>query len=44
MEGPSWDDKLVDGPSEDEHLNNPSEEEEDVAPDEELVLLDATLS
>ncbi|KAJ8437659.1 hypothetical protein Cgig2_028597 [Carnegiea gigantea] len=34
--------KLVDTPSEDERLDYPSEEEEDVPPEEELVLVEAT--
>jgi len=42
VEGPSWDDKLVDGPFEDECLDGPSVKEEDVLNEEELVLVEAT--
>ncbi|KAJ8428870.1 hypothetical protein Cgig2_010812 [Carnegiea gigantea] len=41
-EGPSWDAELVDAPSEDEYLNELSEEEEEVSPEVELVLVEAT--
>ncbi|KAJ8429992.1 hypothetical protein Cgig2_033917 [Carnegiea gigantea] len=41
---PSWDEKLVDAPSEDEHLDELSEEEEEVSPEVELVLVEATLA
>ncbi|KAJ8429184.1 hypothetical protein Cgig2_028757 [Carnegiea gigantea] len=40
-EGPLWDEGLVDAPSEDECLDDPSEEEEEVSLKEELVLVDA---
>ncbi|KAJ8431111.1 hypothetical protein Cgig2_015679 [Carnegiea gigantea] len=41
VEGPSWDEELVDVLSEDERLDDPSEEKEDVPPEEELVLVEA---
>ncbi|KAJ8427498.1 LOW QUALITY PROTEIN: hypothetical protein Cgig2_028169 [Carnegiea gigantea] len=42
VEGPSWDEELVYAPSEDKRLDDPSEEEEDVPPEMELVLVEAT--
>ncbi|KAJ8424279.1 hypothetical protein Cgig2_011180 [Carnegiea gigantea] len=44
MEGPSWDDKLVDAPSEDERFDNSSEEEKDVSSKEELELVEPALA
>ncbi|KAJ8426187.1 LOW QUALITY PROTEIN: hypothetical protein Cgig2_010824 [Carnegiea gigantea] len=38
VEGPSRDEELVDAPSEGERLDDPSKEQEDVPPEEELVL------
>ncbi|KAJ8422559.1 LOW QUALITY PROTEIN: hypothetical protein Cgig2_005757 [Carnegiea gigantea] len=40
--GPLWLEELVDAPSEDERLDNPSEVEEDIPSEEELVLVEAT--
>jgi len=37
-----WDEKLVNAPSEDEHLNEMLEEDEEVSPEVELVLVEAT--
>ncbi|KAJ8429887.1 LOW QUALITY PROTEIN: hypothetical protein Cgig2_014167 [Carnegiea gigantea] len=43
VKGPSWDEELVDAPSEDECLDELSEEEEEeVSPEVELVLVEAT--
>jgi len=42
VEGPLQDKELVDAPFEDARLDDPSEEEEDVPPEEELVLIEAT--
>ena len=42
MEGPSWDEELIDAPSKDECLDDPSKVEEDVPSEEELVLVKAT--
>ncbi|KAJ8438936.1 hypothetical protein Cgig2_012831 [Carnegiea gigantea] len=39
---PSWDEELVDAPSEDKHLDELSEEEEEVSPRVKLVLVEAT--
>ncbi|KAJ8444576.1 hypothetical protein Cgig2_013855 [Carnegiea gigantea] len=40
LQGPSWDEELVDAPSENECLDDLSEEEEDIPPKEELVLVE----
>ncbi|KAJ8425914.1 LOW QUALITY PROTEIN: hypothetical protein Cgig2_033855 [Carnegiea gigantea] len=42
VEGPSWDEEFVDALSEDECLDDLSEEEEEVLPEIELVLVEAT--
>ncbi|KAJ8452456.1 LOW QUALITY PROTEIN: hypothetical protein Cgig2_000045 [Carnegiea gigantea] len=42
VEGPSWDEELVEAPSKDECFNNLSEEEEDVPLEVELVLVEAS--
>ncbi|KAJ8434799.1 hypothetical protein Cgig2_033749 [Carnegiea gigantea] len=42
VEGPSWDEELVDAPSEDECLDNLSEVEKEVHPEVELVVAEAT--
>ncbi|KAJ8441379.1 LOW QUALITY PROTEIN: hypothetical protein Cgig2_009087 [Carnegiea gigantea] len=42
VEGHSWDKELIDAPSEDQCLNDLSEEEEEVSPEVELVLVEAT--
>ncbi|KAJ8437662.1 LOW QUALITY PROTEIN: hypothetical protein Cgig2_028600 [Carnegiea gigantea] len=41
-EGPLWDEELISTPSEDECLDELSEEEEEVSPEVELVLVEAT--
>jgi len=42
--GPSWDEELVDAPSKDECLDDPSKVKEDVPSEEELILVEATLT